>query len=447
MSSPSSSAPPPNAAAGTGTMDTVAASSAATSPAGFPLWGVGHRTWFLVGVHVIFVATPPALCLNAAEYSVAQTVSIVLLSLAIGGLQIRHSLAASRGTRPAGWRWTMLAMVALTYLPLVWFSWDVPLEWSAHGLYTAAVTAVREDAVTNWALNALFVAASAAMFMRARHTGWILTGVIAPPLAVVLAWEWIAGGGVIAFVAMSAIYRLSVWIVFAATLYWSVRLVRTVDELFAVRTALAESAVVEERQRISRDLHDLLGQSLSAISLKGDLAMRLWPTDRAAAMAEIDSLTDVASKALRDVRGVTHTTHEVSLDTEFDQASTLLDAASIEVRASLDLPPLAPGVDGLLGWAVREGATNMLRHSEARTCWITAGARDGAVWLEMVNDGVRSAAGSGTGLSGLAQRVRALSGSVTAERTRAGRFRLRVEIPNGSSATTPRMGAAGLADR
>jgi two-component system sensor histidine kinase DesK len=75
------------------------------------------------------------------------------------------------------------------------------------------------------------------------------------------------------------------------------------------------------------------------------------------------------------------------------------------------------------------GVTNVLRHSQARACQITAGHRDGRVWLEIVNDGVRPPAGAGSGLAGLAERARALAGSVHAQPSGDGRFRLLVEVP------------------
>ncbi len=128
---------------------------------------------------------------------------------------------------------------------------------------------------------------------------------------------------------------------------------------------------------------------------------------------------------------MTRDEHAVSLRSEAQGAAALLGAAGIDARVDLDLPGLPPAVEAVLAWTVREGVTNVLRHSQARACQITAGRHDGYVWLEIGNDGVRTPAGTGrgSGLTGLAERARALSGSASAERTRDGRFRLRVEIP------------------
>ena len=83
----------------------------------------------------------------------------------------------------------------------------------------------------------------------------------------------------------------------------------------------------------------------------------------------------------------------------------------------------------MLAWAVREGVTDVLRHSQARTCSITAGRRDGKVQLEIINDGAERATGDGSGLAGLSERAKTVSGSVSAGHLPDGRFRLLVEIP------------------
>ncbi len=139
----------------------------------------------------------------------------------------------------------------------------------------------------------------------------------------------------------------------------------------------------------------------------------------------------MARDALRGVRAVTRDQHAVSLRAETQGAAALLGAAGIDAHLDVDLPGLPPAVEEVLAWAVREGVTNVLRHSQASTCQITAGHRDGRGWLEIVNDGVRppAGAGSGSGLTGLAERARALGGSVHAQPSDDGRFRLLVKVP------------------
>jgi two-component system sensor histidine kinase DesK len=327
----------------------------------------------------------------------------VLAAVAIGALQLRHSFAAARGQRPRGWRWTLLTLLVLVYLPMVRFAWD-------------------------WAPIQYCVIASALMLLR----GWPAAIMVAAPILGTIAAgmrEGFVDGATAGQVAFLVPYWVVGLLAGGMALYGSARLVWIADQLHAARIELAELAIGRERLRVSRDLHDLLGQSLSAVSLKGDLAKRLLHRDLVAARAEIEGLTEVARDALRGMRAVARDQHAVSLRSETNAATALLQAARVEARIHLDLPELPEPVEAVFAWAVREGVTNMLRHSDARVCSITAVRRDGIVRLEIVNDEARPPTHGGSGLAGLAERARALSGSVSAERTRDGRFRLAVELP------------------
>ncbi len=353
---------------------------------GLPLWTGRRARWLLVALHVPAVAVAPINVITGLVGHPRNPAVPALAALAIGGLQLRHTLAAARGERPRGWQWTGLALLVLVYLPMVWFTWD-------------------------WAAMQWFVVASALMLLR----GWPAAIVAAAPVVATS----VTAGVVVALVdrasaaavAFFVVYWLAGLVIGAGALYGSARLVRVLDELHATRAELAELAVGRERLRVSRDLHDLLGQSLSG--------------------AEIAGLTGVARDALRGVRAVTRDQHAVSLRAETQGAAALLGAAGIDAHLDVDLPGLPPAVEEVLAWAVREGVTNVLRHSQASTCQITAGHRDGRGWLEIVNDGVRppAGAGSGSGLNGLAERARALGGSVHAQPSDDGRFRLLVEVP------------------
>ncbi|MPZ28984.1 MAG: hypothetical protein GEV12_21950 [Micromonosporaceae bacterium] len=367
---------------------------------------VADRTrWFLVALHVALAVVSPLFTIVGFEGEPGNPVVAVLAGSAIAALQLRHSLAAARGERPRGWPWTLLALAVLVYLPIVWFTWD-------------------------WAVMQYFMIASAAMLLR----GWWAAVVIAAPVLGTVAagiMEGVAEG----VSAGQTTFRTLYWVIglttAAVALAGSVRLARVAGELHAARTKLAELAIRRERMRVSRDLHDLLGQSLSAVSLKGDLALRLLPTDAAAAQAEIESLTAVARDALRDTHAVTRDERTVSLPTELDGAAALLSAAGVDARVAADLPGLTPPVASVLAWAVREGVTNLLRHSEPRTCAITARRHRGRVRLEIINDGVRAEAGTGagTGLAGLAARAEVLAGTVSARATPDHRFVLVIDVP------------------
>jgi len=379
------------------------------APAGFPLWAVRHARLFLVVMLVPFAAVSPLFMFTRHPSMSAVSRTIVVVSaLTAMGLQLRHSFAAGRGERPRAWPLTFAVVCACAFGPLWWFG----LDWDT----------------VQW-----FVIASAAMLLRGPLAVLGVAGpIIGPAIAagVVIA----DGHGSIPAVIVWSVYYLAIMVMGGAALYFSARLAGVLDELYAARTELAELAVGRERLRVSRDLHDLLGHSLSAVSLKGDLAMRLLPSDPSAAQAEIESLTGVARSALRDMRAVARDEHVVSLRAELDAAAAVLAAADIETISDAaldDFGDLAPELEAVLAWAVREGATNILRHSTASRCSFTATRRDATVRLEIVNDGVPGGpAGEGRGLDGVAERARALGGSASGGPTGDGRFCLVVEVPS-----------------
>jgi two-component system, NarL family, sensor histidine kinase DesK len=364
---------------------------------------VRRARWFLIVLHLPLVLFPVVITTAASEDPYGNALIVAPLALAIGGLQLRHSLAVARGEQPPHWRWTFLTLLLLVYLPMLWLTW----RW-----YT-----------TLW-----FVIGSAAMLLPRRPAAVIIAVQI--PIALLLHHvPWAGERLSAAFWSWTVVYLAVILLLGGAGLYGAARLVRTVEELYDARAELAQVAVDRERLRISRDLHDLLGHSLSAVSLKGDLALRLLSSDPQVARSEVESLTEVARDALRDVRAITRNEREASFRTELEGAAALLAAAGIDARIDADPPDPSPAAATVLGFAVREGVTNILRHSEAHACSITARQHDGRVRLEIVNDGVDVPMGEGNGLTGLAERARAISGSAVAGRTPDGRFRLLVEVP------------------
>ena len=386
-----------------------------TATAGWHPGSVARRArWFLLAFHVPIVGLAPTRVLSSIDWpaetvsgaTVAVLLTVVLVSLALGGLQLRHSLAAARGGRPGAWQATLAGLALLSYIPLPWFGWD-------------------------WLSTQFYVIGSALMLLPPRFAiafvAATLVGVptVAGVAAVVVFGEPLAYG----------LYAAFFWFVGLAVggvgLYGATRLVNVLDELQGTRAELAEVEVARERLRVSRDLHDLLGQGLAAVALKGELAIRLQRTDAAVARAEIVGLTEVARDALSSLRSITYRAHAVSLGAEAEGAAALLRAADIDTHVELELGELPPRVDEVLGWIVREGATNTLRHADARMCSIVGTRAGGAVRLEIVNDGVPPAVEDppdGRGLAGLEARARAVRGSLSATRTADGRFRLVAEV-------------------
>jgi two-component system sensor histidine kinase DesK len=196
-------------------------------------------------------------------------------------------------------------------------------------------------------------------------------------------------------------------------------------ELRRTRDDLAVAAVAAERERIGRDLHDILGHSLTAITVKAGLARRLLGRDDVAAAAEIGDVERLAREALADVRATASGFREVSLATELAVAGNVLRAAGIAAQLPAAVDDVDPSARVLFGYVVREAVTNVVRHAQARTCTITVGPRS----VEVVDDGTRGIATPGNGLSGLAERVRAAGGTLTAGPRPGGGFAVLATVP------------------
>jgi two-component system, NarL family, sensor histidine kinase DesK len=223
------------------------------------------------------------------------------------------------------------------------------------------------------------------------------------------------------------------------------RLSSALRNLHTTQEELARLKVEEERQRMARDLHDLLGHTLSLITLKSKLAGRLVEQEPVRAAQEIREIERVARQALREVREAVTGYRQPRLANEVDSARQLLEAAGIECSlqyTELELPTVS---DAVLAWTVREGVTNVIRHSHARHCIIRLNRDHNTVQAEVINDGgLRERASSaqgrvGLGLSGLTERVTSLGGSIESGPVRTpGKtgFRLCVELPNEAPAFT-----------
>jgi two-component system sensor histidine kinase DesK len=203
-------------------------------------------------------------------------------------------------------------------------------------------------------------------------------------------------------------------------------------ELTAARAELARTAVAAERERFARDLHDLLGHSLSVVTIKAELAGRLLPDRPADAGAEIRDIEQVARQALREVREAVSGYRQPTLAGEMEGARIALSAAGIIAEFERTSVKLDPEVEAVLAWAVREGATNVIRHSGARRCQVRvlAGLADAAV--EVVDDGQGTAVADddpGNGLAGLTERAESLRGRMEAGALPGGGFRLSVSVP------------------
>ncbi|GAA4900213.1 two-component system sensor histidine kinase DesK [Stackebrandtia albiflava] len=206
------------------------------------------------------------------------------------------------------------------------------------------------------------------------------------------------------------------------------RLLTVIAELDATRDELARTAVDEERLRFARDLHDLLGHTLSVIVVKAQVTRRLLPERPGAAADHATDIEDIGRHALEEVREAVSGYREADTGRELDRARIALDAAGITLRVHSRPQALPPAVDALFGWVVREGVTNVIRHSGARHCDIGFHTvRDGAR-VTVDDDGHGGAPGRGAGLRGLTERTAETGGRLHVGRSRRG-FHLSVEVP------------------
>jgi two-component system sensor histidine kinase DesK len=208
------------------------------------------------------------------------------------------------------------------------------------------------------------------------------------------------------------------------------RIARANRELRATRKELARLAVSEERLRIARDLHDLLGHSLSVIALKSELARKLVEREPSQAAAELDDIQSVSRTALAEVREAVQGYRRLALAEALESARAALAAAGIDCELAETDVPLPADVDAVLAWAVREGTTNVIRHSGALHCAIRVDADGDRAAVEIEDDGNASRSiGRGSGLNGLRERAQRVRGELEAGALPEGGFRLRLTVP------------------
>ncbi|MDQ0932434.1 sensor histidine kinase [Streptomyces turgidiscabies] len=226
------------------------------------------------------------------------------------------------------------------------------------------------------------------------------------------------------------------------------QLVRTTIELREARATVAQLAANEERLRLARDLHDLLGHSLSLITLKSELAGRMLPAHPENAAQQVADIEKVSRQALVDVREAVSGYRRPRLAGELAGAQVALTAAGITATLPADAAPtdVDEEAESALAWTLREAVTNVVRHSGARRCTVEVLSRqtlDGPVLELSVEDdggGDGSAGTPGNGLTGLAERLEKAGGSLEASRVKHG-FRLVARVPSSPRVTPTDVGS------
>jgi len=385
-------------------------------------------------------------------------------------------LIASSGVTFHLWRLYQHAWLACLFFPLVSLvrepgsPWHLVLGLVALGSYAAGYTWLMWPHPVHWAAQARIRS------WRARLL-WMVLVVLALVFSLVYgsAWLWLFIGvaaiaGVLlpmrtAFAAVAILMFFPVFIIVGTTggigsimkvdWRWPIallllvrglgldmigmaRLGSAIRELHTARRELARLAVIEERLRLSRDLHDLLGQTLSVITLKSELARGLVAEEPARCAQELAEIEQVSRQMLREVRKTVAGYRQPTLANELDGARQLLEAAGIAYDIEQLTEELPPALDAVLAWTVREGITNVIRHSRARHCLLRLTQEQGWIGAEVLNDeegtedSLEKRAGQGSGLLGLRERVSVLGGTVEAGLLALSgkpHFRLRVELP------------------
>ncbi|MEV0092383.1 histidine kinase [Streptomyces sp. NPDC050738] len=217
-------------------------------------------------------------------------------------------------------------------------------------------------------------------------------------------------------------------------IYGLTRLSDLVREVHDTRAEMARMAVTQERLRFARDLHDLLGYGLSTITLKSELIHRLIDVNPERARSEVASVLSVSRQALADVRLVASGYRAMSLEREAGSVAEVMAVADVRADVNISCGRLHPVVDTVLATALREGVTNILRHSKVQTCTITGTVEGDRVRLVLTNDGVSDESRtadphSGSGLGNLRTRLSEIGGGLTAGAVAGSSFRLVAEAP------------------
>jgi two-component system, NarL family, sensor histidine kinase DesK len=309
--------------------------------------------------------------------------------------------------------------------------------------YIALVTREASGRATpwsNWLLSGLMLGLFAAELPFARAAAFVLCiyltmiavarlGVRAAPIVIALTAAAVVVPTAVgswhdsARSAISDFTPIAIPVVAVVT-FVVVRSVRDALELAEARAALARLAAENERNRISRDLHDLLGHSLTTITLKAGLARRLSDHDPERAAREIAEVEDLSRQTLTEVRAAVSSYREVTLASELARGRELLLASGVEPDLPTSTDVVDPAHHELFGWVIREGLTNVARHAHASRCTVRLSADE----VEIRDDGVGGPSSFGNGLAGLRERVTAAAGTLDAGPLIPRGWRLRVAV-------------------
>ncbi|SDN28584.1 sensor histidine kinase [Actinacidiphila guanduensis] len=353
-----------------------------------------------VGLWLLYLGAPVSDLTGGHHGAAATTAAALGLGVFVAGYLVLVFFRTNHPGPPE--RWVHLVLVGETALAL------------------ALPAALGKD----WLVLLVYVAVACGAALSAAESRWAVPGVVVL-LAAMGGWKD-PGGQFFASLLVPALLG-------GFAMMGVKQLVHTMRELREARQTVAHLAATEERLRLARDLHDLLGHSLSLITLKSELAGRMLPDRPTDAAEQVADIERVSRQALVDVREAVSGYRRPTLAAEAAAARSALASAGIEARFHLPerVPGLDPDGEGALAWALREAATNVVRHSGAAVCVAALAAADGAATLTVSDDGRGPAPdhAPGNGLTGLGERIMLAGGTLATARSGDGGFTVRATVP------------------
>jgi two-component system, NarL family, sensor histidine kinase DesK len=412
------------------------------SPGRFELWTKASVYALLAAVPVLAVVLAAGHQVRVPGLAVFLLLSVAQASVCIALLHAGLGRYLARGPQPN--RWLVASAAALTLAGVLAGAAAFPAFTLSSGTdFPVSLL------VTMLFFGALMVALTPLLSLRALVILVLVSAAAASGLTASAGREgYGAHGDLLIGASLLYAFVVGVGVLTCRASAWTLRIM---SELDRSRTAHARLSVAEERLRFARDLHDVLGRNLSLIAVQSELAAELARRGDQDAVGHMLEVRQVAHESLRDMRAVVSGYRTADLGAELAGAQEVLRSAGMSCRVIGDAAGLPPDVQAALGWVVREGTTNIIRHSDATACTIELHILDSpdaprAVTLSMDNDRVHTldAGSGGSGLLGLGERLAGLGGSITTGYPRNGHFRLLASLPGSDAASmSPGSGQRG----
>ncbi len=336
-------------------------------------------------------------------------------------------LALSPSLRDSALAWSATLIAIVLFLPLYWVSYTQP---APRQLLVCGGIALIGLALTpfNYGGNTILIYA-----MAAAGYGQPAKRAVAIGIAIVLAYA-----AVLQFSGQQLFPTLMLVLIGGSVLMGAIlgtAQERRNAELKLTQEEVKRLASMAERERIGRDLHDLLGHTLSLIAIKSELAGKLMSRDHASAAAQIADIETIARKALGEVREAVSGIRATGFAAELAAARLSLLSAGVSLDTKIDqMPALASEIESALAMSLREAVTNVVRHAAAGRVEVEIESSPRALLLSISDDGRGAAIAPGNGLTGMRERLEKLGGQLSVDSVIGAGTRLRIWLPTAATA-------------